>query len=716
MTTATVTCPLCEATCGLHIDIEDGRIGRVRGNPDDAFSHGYICPKGASIGALHDDPDRLTTPMIKKDGRHVSATWDEAFALIAQRLPAVISAHGKDALAVYLGNPSAHNLSMALYNRVLIKATGSSNIYSASSVDQLPKHLTSGYMFGHPLTIPIPDIDHTDYMLLLGANPLVSNGSLMTAPDMRGRLKAIQQRGGRFVVVDPRRTRTAEIADEHVAIRPGADALLLFAMTQVLFDEGLVSLGALDGQVAGLDDVRALAAPFTPEAVAEHCGIDADTIRRLARELASAERAVVYGRIGTTTQQFGTLTSWLVDVLNVVTGNLDRTGGAMFPLAPAGQENSTPSKRAFRHGRWHSRVRGLPEVIGELPVATLADEIATPGPGQVRALITICGNPALSTPDAARLDACLDDLDFMIALDVYLNETTRHADVILPGPSPLAREHIDLLFSQLSVRNYANWSRPALESEVPPEWTTMLRLVGILLGQGADADVAALDDFIALEACSRGGIDPSLVDGRTGPARLVDILLRSGPYDLTLADLEAKPDGLDLGPLAPRVPDVLSTASGLIELAPEPIVSDVPRLTAHLEAEPAEMVLIGRRQLSSNNSWMHNLTTLVRGENRCTAYLHPEDAQRLGITEGHEVRVSSRVGEIRLPAEITDTIRPGTVSVPHGWGHDLPGVQASVATAHAGVNSNVLTDALVLDEPSGNAVLNGIPVTVELAV
>ncbi|MGN6162426.1 MAG: molybdopterin-dependent oxidoreductase [Marmoricola sp.] len=710
MTTATVTCPLCEATCGLHVDIEDGQVRRVRGNPDDPFSRGFICPKGASIGSLHHDPDRLHTPMIKKDGRHVPATWDEAFALIAERLPTVISDHGNDAVAVYLGNPGAHNLSAALYNRVLVKATGSKNIYSASSVDQMPKHLTAGYMFGHPLTIPVPDVDHTDYMLLLGANPLVSNGSLMTAPDMRGRLKAVQQRGGRVVVVDPRRTRTADVADEHLAIRPGADALFLFALAQVLFEEDLVTLGQLADHVAGLEDVRALAKPFSPEAVSGHAGVAAEDIRRIARELAAAERAVVYGRIGTTTQQFGTLSSWLVDVVNVLTGNLDRRGGAMFTTAAAGQESTG---RPFRHARWHSRVRNLPEVIGELPVATLVDEIVTPGPGQVRALITVSGNPCVSTPDAARLDAALDELDFMVALDVYLNETTRHADVILPGPSPLARSHYDVLLNQLAVRNVANWSEPALATDVPEEWITMVRLAAVLLGQGADADVAALDDFIAADVCKRGGIDPALVAERRGPARLMDILLRSGPYNLTLADLEATPDGLDLGPLQPRIPEVLSTASGMIELAPGAVVDDVPRLTRWLDSPPAEMVLIGRRHLSSNNSWMHNLTTLVRGENRCTAYLHPDDAARLAVEQGSDVLVRSRVGEIRLPAEITDSIRPGTVSVPHGWGHGQPGAQASVAAAHPGANSNVLTDPLDLDEPSGTAVLNGIPVTVE---
>ena len=471
-----------------------------------------------------------------------------------------------------------------LYGRLFYKALGTRNIFTAGSVDQMPKHFSSGYLFGDPLTIPIPDVDRTDYLLLLGANPLVSNGSLMTAPDMRGRLKAIRARGGRIVVVDPRRTMTAEAADDHLAIRPGTDALLLAAMAQVLFDEALVRLRHLADHVTGLDEVRDLVAPFTPDAVAPAVGIAADEIRRVTRELAGADRAAVYGRIGTTTQSFGTLASWLVDVLNVLTGNLDREGGAMFPLGAAGQTNvESGRRRGFMHGRWRSRVRDLPEVMGELPVATLADEITTPGDGQVRALFTVGGNPCLSTPNSARLDAALDQLDFMVSLDVYLNETTRHADVILPGPLPLERSHFDMLFYQLSVRNVANWTPAALECDLPQEWQTMLRLVGIVNGSGPDVDVAALDDAVAAAQARRAGLDPLLAGGRSGPARLVDLMLRAGPYDLTLADLEAAPHGIDLGPLRPRLPGVLATQSGQIELAPAAITVDVARLRAELE-------------------------------------------------------------------------------------------------------------------------------------
>jgi anaerobic selenocysteine-containing dehydrogenase len=486
----------------------------------------------------------------------------------------------------------------------------------------------------------------------------------------------------------------------------------------VLFAEGLER--PIEG-VAGVEEVRALAEPFAPEAVAAACGIEPAEIRRMARELAAAERAAVYGRIGTSAQAFGTLASWLVDVLNALTGNLDREGGAMFPLAAAGQANARPGAgRGFVTGRWASRVRGLPEVLGELPVATLADEILEPGDGQVRALITVAGNPCASTPNAGRLAAALPQLELMISLDVYVNETTRFADVVLPGPLPLEREHYDLALYQLAVRNVANWTPAALESPVPQEWETLLRLAAIAAGQGPDADVDAFDDAVAAEVARREGVPLEAAAGRRGPARLLDLLLRGGPYDLTLADLEAAPHGVDLGPLAPRLPGALKTPSGLVELAPEPIVADVPRLRAELDRDwNGTMVLIGRRHLRSNNSWMHNLEPLVRGPVACTAWVHPDDAARLGLEDGGPVRVASRVGEVVVAVEVTDAIRPGVVSIPHGWGHDAEGVELSVASAHAGVNSNLLTDELAVDPLSGNAVLNGIPVTlapVEAAV
>ncbi|MGH7788159.1 MAG: molybdopterin oxidoreductase family protein [Candidatus Binatia bacterium] len=735
-------CPLCEATCGLEIRTRGREVVGIRGDDADVFSHGFICPKGYAVKELDADPDRLRTPLIKRNGRFEPATWDEAFAVIDERLSPILREHGRDALAVYLGNPSAHNMALLVYNQVLLRALGSKNIYSASTVDQMPKQVSVGLMFGTVLSVPVPDLDRTDYLLILGADPFVSNGSLMTAPDVPGRLKAIRARGGKIVVVDPRRSRTASEADEHHAIRPGTDAYLLFGIVHTLFAEGLVRLGRLAEHVAGLDEIAALARDFAPEVVAARCGIDAASIRRLARELAAAPCAAVYGRIGTCTQEFGSLASWLVDVVNVLTGHLDQVGGAMFtrPATGSSHTRGTPGRgKGVRFGRRHSRVRHAPEVYGEFPAACLAEEIETPGEGQVRALITIAGNPVLSTPNGARLDAAIGSLDFMLSLDIFLNETTRHADVILPGLSPLEQPHYDVALRQLAIRNVATYSAPVFD--VPegqqPEWRTLLRLAALITGQGPDADIDALDDFVVRQQVEQiAGAASSPIAGRDadeicaalaprrGPERLLDLMLRTGPYGdafgaspdgLTLAQLEAHPHGIDFGPLQPRIPDVLRTPSGKIELAPPALVGDVDRLRAGLGGNGDGMVLIGRRDLRSNNSWMHNAPVLVKGKARCTMQVNPADADRLGLTDGALAAVASRTGRITVPVEVTDTIRPGVVSIPHGWGHDLPGIQLGVAAAHPGVNCNRLVDEEALDPLSGNAVLNGLPVTVEPA-
>ena len=687
-----------------------------------------------------DDPDRLRTPMIREGDGHRPATWDEAFALIAERLPPIVEEHGRDTVAAYLGNPAAHGLGPMIYGSVLLRAIGTKSIFSASTVDQRPKEIASALMFGTGASVPVPDLDRTDFLLVLGANPLASNGSLMTAPDARGRLQGIQARGGTIVVVDPRRTRTAQIADRHHFIRPGTDAMLLMAMVHVLFAEDLVDLGAAAELADGVDTVRELAAGFTPEDAAPATGIAAEDIRALARDLAGAERAAVYGRIGTTTQLFGTTTSWLVDVLNALTGNLDREGGAMFTRAAAGAANTRgePGRgRPVKMGRWASRARGLAETFGELPVAALADEIAGPGEERVRVLITIAGNPAVSTPNSDRLQEALEELDLMVSLDIYLNETTRHADVILPAPSPLEKGHYDLALYQFAVRNVANYSAPVLP--VPDgmlqEWESLLRLTGIATGQGPDADVHAIDDFVIGEAVRRecadahsriSGREPeeilAALGARTGPERMLDLLLRAGPYGdafgarpdgLSMDVLEANPHGVDLGALEPRLPEVLRTPSGRIDLAPAPIVADVPRLAdAMHEGADADrpFVLVGRRDLRSNNSWMHNLPRLVSGPPRCTVLVHPDDAAALGLADGAPAAVSARTGTIELRVQVSEDVMPGVVSIPHGWGHDLAGASMQVAEAHAGANSNILTDELVVEPLTGNAVLNGIPV------
>jgi anaerobic selenocysteine-containing dehydrogenase len=729
------TCPFCEATCGLEVETAGPEVLSVRGDADDIFSRGFICPKATGLKQLHDDPDRLRTPLIRRDGELVPASFDEAFAEIDRRLTPLLAEHGRDTVAVYLGNPSAHNLSTLLYGPVWTRALGSRNVYSASTVDQMPKQVAVGHMFGTGLSVPIPDVDRCDHLLLLGANPLVSNGSLLTAPDMRGRLRAIRERGGKVVVVDPRRTRTAEQADEHHFVRPGRDAHLLLGIGCTLVEEDLDRPGALAEHVNGLDEVRELLRGFPAEQMAGACGVPAAEIRRLARELAAAQRAAVYGRIGTTTQEFGTLASWLIEVLNVLTGNLDRAGGAMFPRAAAGARNASGESgrgRGARFGRWQSRVRDFPESFGELPAACMAEEMDTEGEGRVRALVTIAGNPAVSTPNSGRLTQALEGLDFQLAIDIYVNETSRHADVVLPAPEPLAKSHYDLALYQLAARNVANYSPAVFDHDGPAEWELLLRLVGVVTGQGPDADVDAIDQTVAQTLVARevgdrhsrvAGRDAAelleALEPRRGPERLLDLLLRTGPYGdgfgadpdgLTLELLEESPHGVDLGPLEPRLPELLRTPSGRVELAPEPIVADLDRLRAGVEADG--MVLIGRRQLRSNNSWMHNLPALVKGKDSCTLLVHPEDAARLGLTDGAHASVRSAVGELEAPVELTDSIMPGVVSMPHGWGHDAPGVRLSVAREHAGVNSNLLADETQIEPLSGNAVLNGIPVEV----
>jgi anaerobic selenocysteine-containing dehydrogenase len=743
------TCPLCEATCGLTLSVRRGADGspgaveRVRGDRDDVFSHGFVCPKGTTVGRLHDDPDRLRRPLVRR-GDGAAATWDEvsweeAFAEVERRLSPIIAEHGREAVAVYLGNPNVHNLGGTLYAPALVRALGTTNVYSASTVDQMPKHVTSGYLFGNAGTIPVPDLDRTDHLLLLGANPWESNGSLATAPDFPGRVLAIRERGGRVVVVDPRRTKTAANADEHVAIRPGTDSFLLAAMIHVLFAEDLVDPGRLAPHLAGVEEVRALVEPFTPEAVAAVTGIDAGDIARLARELAAAPTAAVYGRMGTHTVAFGTLASWAVDVLNVLTGNLDRAGGAMFALPAHGRRHPARPGRGFTIGRRRSRVKGHPEVKGELPVATLADEIETPGPGQVRALVVIAGNPARSAPDSARLERAIAGLDLVISVDVYRNETSGLAHVILPPPSLLERSHYDLALYGLAVRNIAHWSPPLyVRGDRPDEAGILARLALIASGAGPGADPAAIDELLLSGVLDRavkpGGLhagrDPAelaaMLEAAEPVDRMVEAMVRLGPYGdqfgldeggLTFARLRDSPHGIDLGPLEPRVPEAITTPSGLIELAPGPIAADVPRLVAALVADVGDgagrpLVLVGRRHVRSNNSWMHNVAVLVKGRDRCTLQVHPDDAERIGLAEGAPATVRSRVGEVVAPVEITTDIRPGVVSLPHGWGHDAGGADLSVAAGRPGVNANLLTDGSEIDPLSGNAVLNGVPVTV----
>ena len=724
-------CPLCEACCGLEIKVEDQKVISVRGHDADVFSAGYICPKAVALKDLHEDPDRLRSPMVKRNGVHVAVSWKEAFAEIERRLLPIMATHGRDAVGIVTGNPSAHKIGLLTYFPKLARALGTKNIFSASSVDQIPKQLASGLMFGTWLSVAVPDIARTDWLLVIGANPLASNGSMWTVPDFRGKAKAMQARGGKLIVIDPRRTETAAVADAHHFIRPGADVFLLGAMVHTLFAENLVNLGTVQEWVNGVDEVRTAVAAFAPEAVAARCAIDADTIRQLARQLATTPRAAVYARIGTCTQEYGTLASWLVDVLNTLTGHLDAPGGAMFAKSAAFASNSSGNSgrgKGISTARRQSRVSSAPEVMGEFPINCIAEEIDTPGEGRMRALITLATNPVLSVPNGPRLAKALDSLDFMVSLDIYLNETTRHADVILPGPSPLEDLHYDVAFPQMSWRNHARYSPPVFErqGEQPEEWENLLRIAAIAQGLGADIDIAALDDSQFAEDAQRsfGEHAQAIIDacqGLRGPQRALDLQLRSGPYGdqfgqkpegLNLRKVMASnaSGGIDLGELQPRIPEMLRTPSGKVELAPPLLIADLPRALKDLQSPAPDMVLIGRRDVRTNNSWMHNLPTLAKGPFRCTALVHPTDAARLGLQDGAMAHLENAGRSLQAQVHISTDMMPGVVSLPHGWGHDLPGAQLSVAAERPGVNLNALLDEKLRDPLSGNAVLSGVPV------
>ena len=730
-------CPFCEATCGLAVEVEGHSIVMVRGDKEDPFSRGYICPKAYGLKELYHDPDRLRRPLRRTATGWEEIGWDEAYDEVAGRLLAVREQYGNDAIGMYSGNPVVHDLGALLYRIVLQRALASRSMFNAAAIDTLPKIVQTGLMFGRhfPTAVPIPDIDRTHYLLIIGANPVVSHGSLMTMPDAPGRLKAVTERGGKVVVVDPRHTETAKIASAHHFIRPGSDAAFLLALVHTLFAEQLVHLGAATGLVGGLDAVEAVASEFAPETVAEYCGMSAAVIRGIARDMAAAQSAACYGRLGTCVQPFGTLATWGCDLVNILTGNLDRPGGVMFATPAAPIDAALPKGKGVEIGRWRSRISGQPEVEGMIPSSTMAEEILTPGDGQVRAMVLLMTNPVRSAANSAQLDAAFAQLDFVVAIDFYINETTRHAHIILPTPSPAEQANYELGFYLLSVRNMAKWSWPVVPPppDTPETWQVLSNISARLMGfTGLPPE--ALDDFIfgkfAEGTLDESGPWPDLtVDemaeklaGSSGPERIVDMLLRIGPYGdgfdrrpggLTLARLQSAAHGIDLGPLQPRLREIINTESGVIELAPTAMLNDVARLRDQLAQRSDALLLIGRRDLRCSNSFMHNLPALVKGRDRCTLQISSADAARIGVAAGGSARVTSRVGSVVAPVEITDDLMPGVVSLPHGWGHDVEATQLRVAKAHAGVNTNALTDDQAYDVPSGTAVLFGTPVTVE---
>ncbi len=693
-------CHLCEAICGLTLETtqaDDGSlaISSIKGDPLDTFSRGHICPKAVALQDIQNDPDRLHQPMLRVGSEWQPIPWEEAFALVAQRLAGIQARHGQNAVAVYQGNPSVHNYGLMTHSNYFLGQLKTRNRFSATSVDQLPHHLTSHLMYGHGLLLPIPDIDHTDFMLILGGNPLASNGSIMTVPDVEKRLKAIQARGGKVVVVDPRRSETAAIADQHLFVRPGGDAALLFGVLNTLFTENLARGSHLP--IEGIEEVRQAIAGFTAEAMSRQCAVPAEQIRQLARDFAAADKAVCYGRMGVSTQAFGTLCHWLVQLINLVTGNLDRVGGALC-TTPA--VDLVASTGGGHFNRWQSRVSGRPEYGGELPVSALAEEMLTEGEGQIRALVTVAGNPVLSTPNGRQLEQALDGLEFMVSIDLYINETTRYADLILPSTSALENDHYDTTFNMFAVRNITRFNRAIL-----PKPAGALHDWEIFVGLAK-----------AFAAQTGAALKPTMP-----PAQMIDFGLRAGVYGdasthkLSVAMLADHPHGVDLGPLKPNLAARLKTADGNVQAAPAVILADLARFTAQPLPAADELLLIGRRHVRSNNSWMHNYHRLVKGKPRHQLLMHPDDLSNRQLNDGQRVRVSSRIGMIEVEVVASLDMMPGVVSLPHGWGHGRPGVQMSIASGQPGASANDLTDERQLDELSGNAALNGVPVHVAAA-
>ena len=700
------TCNLCEAMCRMQITVEDDKITSIKGDAEDSFSRGHICPKAIALKDLYEDPDRIRTPMERVNGQWRELTWKEAFDKVASRIQALQAEHGNDSLGVYLGNPNVHNTGSLLMSGGVLRALKTKNKSSATSVDQLPHHIVSWKLFGHQLRIPVPDIDHTDHFLMFGANPLASNGSIMSVADVKQRLKDVRKRG-KLVVVDPRRTATAEQADAHHFIRPGSDVLVLLAMLNVLFAEGLVSTGNLAKHLDfGPMSLAQKFNDFSPERVAPLTGMSAELIRSLVRDFCAAKAPVLYGRLGVSVQEFGTLSQYLIMLFNILTGRLDSVGGLMFTkpavdvLAQSGRGNM---------GRFHSRVRGLPEFNGELPVATLAEEISTTGEGQIKGMLLMAGNPVLSTPNGEQLDRAFKELDLLVAIDFYINESSRHADFILPPVSPLEREHYDVIFNVLAVRNNARYAKALFprKADARHDWEILL----------------SLRDRLQPATSAKDKLGRLLLR-RAGPSGLLALLLRQGPYGgglnllkgLSLSKLKKSPHGIDLGALKPALPAALYHKDKKIHLESDFFLKDLARVEAkffNIDKAPDKFLLIGRRDVRSNNSWLHNSQRLVKGKSRCTALINPLDAQALAIAEGDMVRVSSRVGSVELAAQISDEMMAGVISIPHGWGHNLSGTQWQTAEAHAGVSVNALTDEMQIDALSGNAVLNGVPVSLE---
>jgi len=685
------TCHICEANCGVLMTVEDGKVTKVTGNPDHVLSEGYICPKATAIPDLQEDPDRLRHPVKRVGDSWEEISWEQALSEIAAKHQAIVA--GPKVAAMFLGNPNAHNYSSSFSMRGLTKSWGVKGIYSASTLDQLPHMICQKWVYGHNALYPVPDIDRTMYMLCVGGNPLASNGSLWTVPNVKKRIQRLQARGGKFVVIDPRRTETAKVADDHHFVKPGTDTALFLGLLLALDEAGLVNPGRLMPMLKGWDEAWAMVNQFNLESLSDYCGIRVDNIRGIAAELGSGQPAIVYGRMGVSVVRYGTLNHYLIQLLNISTGNVDREGGVMFPdsIIDPVERSGTGS-----YGRYHQRLSGRPEVLGELPAAELAPEITTEGEGQIGALLTLASNPVLSAPGGRQLDEALETLDLMVSIDMYITETTRHAHYILPPCGPLERDHYPLFFTPLAIRNYAAYS-PAILPQT----------------EGSKADWEIMAD---LEGAIRVAQGENEAPAKINPRDVLDQMMQSSPHKISLAEVESHKNGYDMGPLKPRLPERLKTEDQLINCAPEMPLKDLMAFkTETAQPSDGKFSLIGRRHIRSNNSWLHNSHRLLKGPNRCTVMIHPNDAKTLGLEEGDMATVSNHVGTIDIETEITGDIMPGVVSIPHGFGHGRKGVKLSVAASNPGVSMNDLTDPALVDDLSGNAVLNGIPVNISRA-
>ena len=730
------SCPTCEASCGLVLDVDESskQILSIKGDPDDHRSKGYVCAKSQAFHYVYEDPERLRRPVKKVNGAWQEIEWEQALAEITEKLSAIRNNHGKDAVAMYYGNPNGHNFSTMVYTQLFTQMLNTERFFSAGAVDQQPKNLSSELLYGNAWVFPIPDIQRSDFFVCMGGNPLVSQGSLMSAPNAEQQLSDIRERGGKVVVIDPRRTETANIANQHIFIKPGTDAYFLFAWANILFAENKIKLGRLTDIVDGLETVKALAEQFTPENTAAITGVSAAQLRALAEDFANARAPVVYGRIGLCTQEFGTIASWLVDVINLLNGRLDEPGGAMFPQAATElPPPPTPVVNELGRDRFKTRVRNFPEYMGMMPASFMAEELAYDGDDKARALITVAGNPVLSVPNGEAIREAAEKLELIVALDFYINETTSLADYILPSTSQLEHSNYDFLFQTTAVRNFARYSPTVFkpDNDALHQYEIMTELVARINGmqavdlhammiEGLAGQIASSPRFAHLTAEQI----KSVCDAHSGPDKLLDMMLRAGPHGdqftdgegLNLNKVKAAEHGLDLGPLKPRLPDILQTKDKRLNIAPPLIIDDVSRLQKAAATANDGLRLIGRRHIRDMNSWLHNINQYVRGKNRCTLLVNPEDANRLGLKNGGNARVKGAGREATVEVSVSDSIMPGVVSLPHGFGHRYKDTGQSTAREKLpGVSCNDLIDWTVLDEPSGTSVVNGAKIEVSAA-